>query len=228
MIDVPLMVIHCFLERHCAHIGLNCTVRGSRLSSQCAYLRRSHSGLEAGPKGRIPLLLIPLRLRLSQRLLCSRPGRSGGPPSLFQLRLPQWSGLKLGSLLVYPEVDRPAPADPQGPYSALTVGPLRLEPRFGNVFTVADALQVVCVLYGGQTDPSTGKAALHARFSFLKDGKPVARGQDQAFDTPMAVASVGPVPLSGFAAGRYVVRVDAQDQVAGQAQTQEVTFEIKE
>ena len=137
-------------------------------------------------------------------------------------------GLKLSSLLVYPEVDRTAPADPQGPYSAFTVGPLRLEPRFGNVFTVADALQVVCVLYGGQTDPSTGKAALRARFSFLRDGRPVARGQDQAFDTPMAVASVGPVPLSGFAAGRYVVRVDAQDQVAGQAQTQEVTFEIKE
>jgi len=136
-------------------------------------------------------------------------------------------GLRTSSLLVFPETDAPAAEDPHDAYAALTVGPLRLQPRFGNVFTPADAVNVVCVLYGGTTDPATGKASLKARFTFLKDGKPVAKGQEQPFDTEMAVASVGPVPLSSFGPGRYSVRLEVRDEQSGQEQTQEAAFEIE-
>ena len=134
-------------------------------------------------------------------------------------------GLKLGSLLVYPEGGEPA-ADAQDPYSAFTVGALRLHPRLGNVFTTADALHAVCVLYGGQADPATGKVWLRARMSLTKDGQPVAMGQPETFDTASAVVSVGPVPLAGYAPGRYVAKVEAIDLVSGKTQTGEAAFEI--
>lgn len=134
-------------------------------------------------------------------------------------------GLKLGSLLVYPEGGEPPP-DAQDPYSAFSVGALRLHPRLGNVFTPADALHAVCVLYGGQADAATGKVSLRARLSFSKDGRPVATGQPETFDTASAVVSVGPVPLAGFAPGRYLAKVEAIDLVSGKSETQETAFEI--
>jgi GWxTD domain-containing protein len=136
-------------------------------------------------------------------------------------------GLKLGSLLVYPETGLAPPADAQDPYSAFTVGALRLHPRFGNVFTKADSLHAVCVIYGGQADAATGKPSLRARLSFNKDGRPVAVGQPETFDTASAVVSVGPVPLADFAPGPYVARVEAIDLVTGKQVTLETAFEIQ-
>jgi GWxTD domain-containing protein len=137
-------------------------------------------------------------------------------------------GLKLASLVVYPEARDPGAIDSQGPYAAFALGSLRLQPRFGNVFSKADALQAVGVLFGGQLDPATGKASLRARYSFLKEGKPVAKGEEETFDTPVAVAAVGPVALAGFAPGRYIVRLEATDAVTRKTETQDAPFEIKE
>jgi GWxTD domain-containing protein len=156
---------------------------------------------------------------------------SGGKSSstTVPLEVPDFEapGLRISPLVLYP--DEPgAPADPKDPYSALTVGPLRLRPRFGDAFKASDALQVVSVLSGGKTDPATGKASLHARFSVMKEGKAVAKGEDQAFETSTAVASIGPVPLSGYSAGRYVVRLEVKDGAAGTSASEERPFEVKE
>jgi GWxTD domain-containing protein len=145
-------------------------------------------------------------------------------------------GLKTSTLLVYPDTapaspaasGAAAPADPEDAYAALTLGSVRLQPRFDDVFTGADQLSAVCVLYGGATDPATGKASLKARYSFVKDGRAVARGDEEAFATPMAVASVGPVPLSSFGKGHYTVRLEIRDEVAGRTETREAPFEIRE
>jgi GWxTD domain-containing protein len=137
-------------------------------------------------------------------------------------------GLKTSSLLVFPETGAAPKDDPEDAYAALIVGTMPLEPRFGNVFTGADEIQVVCVLYGGEVDPATGKASLRTRFSFLKEGRPVAQDQPQILDTPMAVASVGPIPLSGFDKGSYIVRLDIEDRVANRKERREAVFEIKE
>ena len=136
-------------------------------------------------------------------------------------------GLKLGSLVVYTPAAEASPPDAAGPYAAFTVGPLRLQPHPGNVFERSDALLAVCPLYGGQPDASTRKPSLRARFTFLRDERPVARGEEETFDTPMAVASIGPVPLATFAPGRYVARVEVTDTVAGTSQTQDTAFEIR-
>ncbi len=90
-----------------------------------------------------------------------------------------------------------------------------------------DALLVVAAVYGGKTDPATGQAALKTRFTILKDGKPVARGAEDAYNTADAVASVGPIPLAGYAPGAYVVRLDVTDGVSKETLRREAPLEIK-
>lgn len=135
-------------------------------------------------------------------------------------------GLKVSPLVLYP--DEPArPAEPDDPFGALTLGPLRLRPRFGNAFRTADALQVVAVLTGGQPDATSHKPALRARFVVLKAGTPVAKGAEDVFDTALAVASVGPIPLASYGPGAYVVRLEATDVVAGTTVAQDAAFEVR-
>lgn len=183
----------------------------------------------AGPDGAIVaaygVSLKPGRYTLRVALLL--PGGKGSVAGL-PLDVPDFDapGLKATGLVVYP--DEPVPQDAQDPYAALTVGPLRLRPRFGNSFSKSDAIQVVSVLYGAQTDATTGKAVLRARFSISKDGKPVAKAQDQVFETAMAVASIGPIPLGGFAPGPHQVRLEVRDEVAGTTAVQEAAFEVRE
>jgi hypothetical protein len=110
----------------------------------------------------------------------------------------------------------------------MQLGPMRLHPRFGNVFAPSDSLMVVATLYGAKADAATGQASLRSRFSILKDGKPVARGAEDVFATPDAVASVGPIPLADYAPGSYRVRLDVTDAVTKETLRQETAFEIRQ
>jgi GWxTD domain-containing protein len=170
--------------------------------------------------------LKPGRYTLRVALLAGEKGAVATAP----LEVPDFDapGLKVLSLLVYPEARDAGAADPQGPYGAFSIGALRLQPRFGNVFSQADALQAVCLLLGGQPDAVTGNPSLRARFTFLKDGKPVAKGEDQVFETKMAAPAVGPISLAGYAPGRYVVRIEVTDVVAQKTETRDAGFEIAE
>ena len=110
---------------------------------------------------------------------------------------------------------RRAPRTRATPTPRCSWGRMRLRPRFGNVFAPTDSLMVVATLYGAKVDPATGQAALRSRFSILKDGKPVARGAEDAFTTPDAVASVGPDPARDLRAGS-VRRPPRRDRRGGE------------
>jgi GWxTD domain-containing protein len=177
------------------------------------------------------LSLKPGRYRVTVAALLPDTGQ--GSASTIELDMPDLSGsavLVASPLLLYPdETTTPAPltVDPRDPYASFQVGQARLRPRFGNVFTPQDALVVVATLFGARVDAATGQASLRSRFTILKDGKPVARGAEDTFTKPDAVASVGPVPLATYAPGEYVVRLDLTDTVASQTLRQEATFEIR-
>ncbi len=153
-----------------------------------------------------------------------------GSASVIDVEVPDFGGTTLATspLVLYPD-EPPAAgtADARDPYAATLLGPVRLRPRFGNVFAPTDALMVVATLYGAKVDAASSQASLRSRFTILKDGKPVARGAEDAFPTPDAVASVGPIPLSTYAPGAYVVRLDVTDGVANRTLRQEVPFEIQ-
>jgi GWxTD domain-containing protein len=159
------------------------------------------------------------------------PDDAQGSVSTLEVDVPDLggsAGLVASPLLLYPD----EPAAPAGSaalrdaYASFQVGSKRLHPRFGNVFGPQDSLVVVAMLFGGKT-ADTGRAALRARFTVLKDGTAVARGAEDVFTTKDAVASVGPISLSAYAPGAYLVRLEARDDVANQALRQEAPFEIR-
>jgi GWxTD domain-containing protein len=174
------------------------------------------------------LSLKPGRYRVAVAALLPEPNT--GSVSAIDVDVPDFGGATLvaSPLVLYPdEPSAPGPAAATDPYAALQLGPMRLHPRFGNVFTTKDALMVVATLYGAKVDPATGQAALRSHFTILKDGRPVARGAEDAFTTADAVASVGPIPLAPYTPGAYVVRLDVTDAVAKQTLRQEAAFEIR-
>jgi len=152
-----------------------------------------------------------------------------GSVTTLPLEVPDFgrSELTLGRLLLFPEATEALSTDPGDPYAAFVVGSLRLRPRLGNLFAESESVELISTIYNAAVDPGTGKASVKARFSFLQGGKLVARGGDQTFETPVAVASVGPVPLSGFTPGQYLARVEVTDAVANKTQSQEVVFQVR-
>jgi hypothetical protein len=174
------------------------------------------------------LSLKPGRYKVTVAALLPEPGK--GSVSAVDVEVPDFGGTALvaSPLVVYPD-EPPAggSASPSDPYASMQLGPTRLHPRFGNVFAPSDSLMVVATLYGAKADPATGQAGLRSRFTILKDGRPVARGAEDVFTTPDAVASVGPIPLADYAPGAYVVRLDVTDAVTKQTLRQETAFEIR-
>jgi GWxTD domain-containing protein len=159
------------------------------------------------------------------------PDDAQGSVSTLEVDVPDLggsAGLVASPLILYPnESAAPASASAlRDAYASFQVGPNRFRPRFGNVFAPQDSLVVVGMLFGAKA-ADTGRSALRARFTILKEGKPIARGAEDVFTTQDAVASVGPIPLSAYVPGAYIVRLEATDAVANQTLRQEAPFEIR-
>ena len=161
------------------------------------------------------------------------PEAAQGSTSTLDVEVPDFGGgaLAASPLVLYPDEPPAAVAtrrDPRGdPYAAMRSGRCACPPLRQRVRPVRRADGGRDALRREARTPATGQAGLRSRFSILKDGKPVARGAEDAFTTPDAVASVGPIPLSTYAPGAYVVRLDVTDAVASQTLRQEVPFEIR-
>ena len=206
-------------------------VRAADASGQPLGTAVRESGLARLPDGSaVASWSLPLKPgRYQVTVAVQLPDTGKGATTTLDLEVPDFGGAVLAAspIVAYPDEPASAAADAQDPWAAMQLGPRRIRPRFGNVFAASDALMMVATLHGAKVDPATGKAALRSRFSILKDGKPVARGAEDAFGTPDAVASVGPIPLAGYAPGAYLVRLDVTDGVAGQTLRRETTIEIR-
>jgi hypothetical protein len=121
---------------------------------------------------------------------------------------------------------RELPPDGDDPLADFQLGPMRYLPRYANVFAATDTVTLLAFVYDAKSDEA-GRAATTVRFAIMKDGKPVARAEDQRFDTPGAAPSVGPVPLEGFEPGPYVAQVEVRDDLAGEDLVQEASFEVR-
>jgi GWxTD domain-containing protein len=212
--------------------GVSLAVRAADASGQTVVSASRDSLVAAAADGSLVaswgLSLKPGRYQVTVAGL--QPETTQGSTTTLDVDVPDFAAAALvaSPLVLYPDEPQAGGAvDARDPYAAMQLGPMRLRPRFGNVFAPSDALMVVATLHGAKLDTATGKAGLHSRFSILKDGKPVARGAEDAFTTPDAVASVGPIPLATYAPGAYVVRLDVTDAVANQTLRQEVPFEIQ-
>jgi hypothetical protein len=108
------------------------------------------------------------------------------------------------------------------PLSAFTFGNTVFEP--GTVFSPSDSLMILSFLYGGAKDEA-GKTSVSMSIAITKDGKTVGKLDDQKFETP-ASPTIGPIPLTSYAPGKYTVTVKVKDNVAKKDVSDTVTFEI--
>jgi GWxTD domain-containing protein len=121
----------------------------------------------------------------------------------------------------------PGGSDPAHPLAAFELGPLRLVPLFGGVTHKAENIEIIYWVYNLRVDPVTGKADASAVVSILKDGKtPSAKAPAMQIDTETGGSSVGPVPLSGFEPGKYVIQLKVADKIAKKDLVQEAPLEI--
>jgi GWxTD domain-containing protein len=164
----------------------------------------------------------------TMRVAVLDPQTGKGSVATVPLKMPDYNaeGLSLSPLLVLRDVQEVA-ANPQDAMSAFQLGPMRFVPHYGNVFAPADSITLLTFMYNPKVDEATGKPSTTASFTIMKDGKPVAKAEDQNYDTPGAGPSVGPVPLAKFAPGKYVAQVKVRDNVAKKELSEEATFEVK-
>jgi len=121
----------------------------------------------------------------------------------------------------------PGSSDPAHPLAAFELGPLRLVPLFGGLSHKADSIEIIYWVYNLRVDPATGKADASAEVSILKDGKaPSAKAPAIPIETENGSSSVGPVPLSGFEPGKYVIKLKVTDKIAKKDLVQEAPLEV--
>jgi GWxTD domain-containing protein len=111
------------------------------------------------------------------------------------------------------------------PYFEFTFGTTKFVPRYGNVFRKAEAVTLLCAIYGAAKDEA-GKISVTGGFQVLKDGKPIAKAPDETYDAEPATPSAGPVPLGTYAPGKYTAQIRLRDNVAKKDYTKETEFEI--
>jgi GWxTD domain-containing protein len=187
-----------------------------------------------GPDGRL-VVSYGLILRAGKHTLdvaVVAPKAGQGAAASLPLEVPDFSaeGVTMSSLLVLEDIVQKTSAevDRRQPLADFDLTSVRLLPRFGNVFSKAQSISMLCAIYGGAVDQATGKLSLKVSFGFKKGGKTVAQADDVVYDGPNPSHSVGPVPLSGFDPGVYQVQIKVKDQVASKEYEQEANFEIRE
>ncbi|HEX6739709.1 MAG TPA: hypothetical protein VF310_15620, partial [Vicinamibacteria bacterium] len=156
------------------------------------------------------------------------PKSNKGAVAEQPLKMPDYAGeeLALSPVLVLRDVQEAEP-NPTDPMAAFQFGTMRMLARYGNTFTKEDQVTLLAFIYNPKVDDATGKPSTTASFTILKDGKPLAKGEEVTYDTPGAGPSVGPVPLTNYQPGKYTAQVKVRDNVAKKDYTQEAVFEVK-
>ena len=134
------------------------------------------------------------------------------------------------SLLFVSKVDDLAPGakeDPANPFAAFELGTMRLHPFFGSSFAKSDELNIVFQVYDLSVDKASGKANATATLSILKDGTTPVAKLDQPLEGAIGGGLIGPVPLSGYAPGKYVVQLKVADRISKKEVLQEAPLEVK-
>jgi GWxTD domain-containing protein len=134
----------------------------------------------------------------------------------------------VGSIFVVRGIEElTATPDPAHPFAAYELGKVRLVPTFAGRASKSEQVEFFYQVYDLKLDPATGKANAVAVLSVLKDGKaPVAKAPANPIDTEFAGSSVGPIPLSAYEPGKYVVQLRVTDNLSKKELVQETPLEI--
>jgi GWxTD domain-containing protein len=133
--------------------------------------------------------------------------------------------LTVSPVMVLADIQETAAPMKDDPFFEFTFGSTRFVPRYGNVFKQGESVTLLAAIYGAAKDEA-GKISVVGGFQIIKDGKTLAKAPDQPYDVEPATPSAGPVPLGGYAPGKYVAQLRLRDNVAQKDYIKETEFEI--
>ncbi|MBP6704101.1 MAG: GWxTD domain-containing protein [Vicinamibacteria bacterium] len=133
--------------------------------------------------------------------------------------------LTVSPVMVLADIQETTAAVKDDPFFEFTFGSTRFVPRYGNVFKQGESVTLLAAIYGAAKDEA-GKISVVGGFQIIKDGKTLAKAPDQPYDVEPATPSAGPVPLGGYAPGKYVAQLRLRDNVAQKDYVKETEFEI--
>ncbi len=135
-----------------------------------------------------------------------------------------------GSLIIVKKIEElPGGAsDPKHPLAAFELGQLRLVPAFGGVAKQSEQVEFFYQVYDLKLDATTGKANATAVVSLYKDGSktPIAQAPPNTIETEFVGSTVGPIPLTSFTPGKYLVQLKVTDKLGKKEVLQEASLEV--
>jgi GWxTD domain-containing protein len=156
------------------------------------------------------------------------PKTGKGSLAEMPLEVPDFNSGGLSSTLFFADtVDEKASTDPTDAYAAFTLGRARIVPHFGTAYSKTQPMWFFYQYYDAQADPTTGKAKVTVAATIYRGTAPLAKSQDQTFDTVIGGTAIGPIDLSGYLPGKYRVEIKVADTLAQKDITQNLGFEIK-
>jgi GWxTD domain-containing protein len=133
--------------------------------------------------------------------------------------------LSVSPVMVLADIQEGAAPAKDDAYFEFVFGTTRFMPRYGNAFKKSEAVTLICAIFGAAKDEA-GKTSVTGGFQIMKDGKTLAKAADQTYETEPATPSAGPVPLGGYAPGKYIAQIRLRDNVAKKDYTREMEFEV--
>ncbi len=156
------------------------------------------------------------------------PKTGKGSLAEMPVDVPDFNSGSLASTLFFADnVDEKASPDPTDAYFAFTLGHARIVPHFGTTYAKAQPMWFFYQYYDAQADATTGKTNVVVAATIYRGTAPLAKSQDQTFDSVIGGTAVGPIDLSGYLPGKYRVEIKVTDTLAKKEITQDLAFEIK-
>ncbi len=109
------------------------------------------------------------------------------------------------------------------------IGNLRVLPRLGNDFGSGEELSFYYQVYGAGRRDGTGEPKLDVAYIFMAaQGETIQEIGRVTFEDQSAEAHGYSVPLKGWPAGTYVLRIAVTDEIASREVTRDIAFRILE
>ena len=145
------------------------------------------------------------------------------------LRVPRFEDGTLGSsTLILAEKIESVPAAQLG-LGPFVIGPYKVRPRLSREFSTSENLGLFLQLYNLQRDEALQKPCVLVGYKILKNHEQVwtaTETSDSIRQTGEQITLNRFIPLAAFVPGRYMLQVNIQDRVSGQALSREAEFQI--
>lgn len=181
---------------------------------------------EARASFELPLQLAPGDYVVHLGVLDEESGLSGSRITSLSVAGFDPEALSTSSIVLHGGVKRTE--EPGGVAGrAFQFGALQLAPRSRRPFQPTEDLGIFYFVYGGASDPETGKPRITARYVFYRAQQEAAQTEPRllAAGEGQAVASDA-IPLATFEPGEYRLVVLVTDQVAGKSLERRASFRL--